>query len=134
MPAFPLLRWGRLFRIARILRVLRGFRAAKILAGFILDRRVESTFLAASLVTLLLLVISSVGVLQFERVPEANIKTASDAFWWALATITTVGYGDRYPVSHEGRLVGAVLMIAGVGLFGTFAGFVASWFLRPRDA
>jgi voltage-gated potassium channel len=133
VPTFHLFRWARLARIARIFRVLRGVRATKILASFILDRRAESTFLAASLVSILLLVISSVAVLQFERVPGANIKSPDDAFWWALVTITTVGYGDRFPVTHEGRMVGAVLMIAGVGLFGTFAGFVASWFLRPTE-
>ena len=50
--------------------------------------------------------------------------------WWACATITTVGYGDRYPITTEGRIVGVVLMTVGVGLFGTFTGFVASWFLQ----
>jgi voltage-gated potassium channel len=51
--------------------------------------------------------------------------------WWAMATITTVGYGDRYPVTTEGRFIGALLMLVGVGLFGTLAGFIASWFLQP---
>ncbi len=134
IPAVHLLRWGRLARVARILRVLRGVRATKILAEFILERRAESAFLAAALLSLLLTVISSVAVLQFERVPGANIRTPEDAFWWSIVTITSVGYGDRYPVTHEGRIVGAVLMIAGVGLFGTFAGFVASWFLKPAES
>src|SRR3972149_6773059 len=71
-------------------------------------------------------------VLHFEDVPEANIKGPEDAVWWAFVTMTTVGYGDRFPVTSEGRLAGALLMVAGVGLFGTFSGFVAAWFLAPK--
>jgi voltage-gated potassium channel len=66
-------------------------------------------------------------------VPEANIKTAEDAIWWALTTITTVGYGDRYPVTSEGRVVAGVLMCAGVGLFGLFSGLLAAWFVAPHQ-
>jgi voltage-gated potassium channel len=50
-----------------------------------------------------------------------------------MSTVTTVGYGDRFPISTEGRLIAAGLMVAGVGLFGTFSGFVASWFLKPGE-
>ncbi len=83
--------------------------------------------------TLLLVVVASAAIMSFEDVPQANIKGVEDALWWAVVTMTTVGYGDRYPVTSEGRLVGALLMIAGVGLFGTFSGFVASWFIAPRS-
>ena len=54
--------------------------------------------------------------------------------WWALVTITTVGYGDKFPVTTEGRVVAVILMFAGVGLFGTFSGFIASWFLGPCES
>jgi voltage-gated potassium channel len=76
-----------------------------------------------------LVVFCSIAVLHFETEPESNIKTAEDAIWWAFATITTVGYGDRYPVTSEGRFVATILMCAGVGLFGTFSGFLAAWFI-----
>jgi voltage-gated potassium channel len=68
-----------------------------------------------------------------ETAPDSNIKTAEDAVWWSVVTITTVGYGDRYPVTSEGRFLGGILMFAGVGLFATFSGFVAAWFLRPAE-
>jgi voltage-gated potassium channel len=130
IPAVNALRWGRGARILRIFRVLRGIKATKIVSEFILYRRAHSAFLAALLVSLLLVVFSASAVLQFESGPEANIRTPEDAVWWAVVTITTVGYGDKYPLSTEGRLIAALLMTAGVGLFGTFSGFVAAWFLE----
>lgn len=134
IPLVDTLRWGRAARIVRIVRVLRGIRAAKILTTFIVERRAQSTFMAASLVSVLLIVLAASTILQFETSPDANIKTAEDSVWWAVVTITTVGYGDRFPLSSEGRLIAALLMTAGVGLFGTFSGFVASWFLQPSRA
>jgi voltage-gated potassium channel len=80
-------------------------------------------------------VVSAISVLHFEaEISDGNIKTAEDALWWAFATITTVGYGDKYPVTLEGRFVAGVLMCVGVGLFGTFSGFFAAWFLSPGPA
>jgi len=135
VPALDQLRWGRAARVLRVLRVLRGVRASKILSGFILQRRSESAFLAVALLSIVLLVSGSIAVLQFEVGAEgANIKSAEDALWWAITTITTVGYGDRYPITTEGRILAAGLMVAGVGLFGTFTGFVASWFLEAPAA
>lgn len=131
IPAFHLARWGRAARVVRIVRVLRGIRAARILGQLALARKVESTFLAASLVGLLLVVMGSLSVLQFETADGSNIRTAEDALWWSISTMTTVGYGDRFPVTSEGRLVAVVLMCAGVGLFGMFSGFLAAWFVAP---
>jgi voltage-gated potassium channel len=68
-----------------------------------------------SLVALLLTVFCSIAILHFENDSNGNIKTAEDAIWWAFVTITTVGYGDRFPVTSEGRIIAAVLMSAGVG-------------------
>ena len=80
-----------------------------------------------------MVIFSSVAILQVEDDPNSNIKTAEDALWWAYVTITTVGYGDKYPVTTEGRIIAAFLMTMGVGLFGTFTGYVASWFVEERE-
>lgn len=131
IPTVGVARWGRAARVARVFRVLRGARATKILASVALAKRAESAFLAASLIAILMLIVAGILILQVETAAESNIRTAGDALWWALSTITTVGYGDRYPVTTEGRLVAALLMCAGVGLFGMFSGFLAAWFVAP---
>jgi voltage-gated potassium channel len=115
----------------RILRVVRGVKSARAVAHFLVARRAESAFLATVLLSLLVLVFSSVAVLQFESPGGGNIQNAEDAMWWAMSTMTTVGYGDRYPITTEGRLIAVFLMASGVGVFGTFSGLIASWFLSP---
>lgn len=133
IPTLDLARWGRLARVARISRVLRGVRATKLLTRVVLRRKRQNTVVAAALAALLLIFASSTAILRFETLPDSNIKTAEDAVWWAFATITTVGYGDRFPVSTEGRVVAGILMTAGVGLFGVFAAALAAWFLEPEE-
>jgi voltage-gated potassium channel len=132
IPTLHVARWGRLARIARISRVLRGLRATRVLGAAVLRKRSQSTVAAAALLALILIIAASTAILHFETARESNIHTAEDAMWWAVSTITTVGYGDRYPVTSEGRMIAALLMIAGVGLFGTFSAALAAWFLIPE--
>ena len=71
-------------------------------------------------------------MLQFEgRSPDANIVTGGDALWWGLVTITTVGYGDYYPVTGLGRMVGVLVMFSGVGIIGALASILASLLVPP---
>lgn len=134
IPSIDYFRAGRVARIFRVFRVLRAIRSAKIIATFILQRRAQGAMLAATLIAMLLIVLASIGILHFEDVPGANITTAEDALWWTMETITTVGYGDRYPITTEGRMLAAGLMVAGVGVIGVYTGYVAAWFLRPDEA
>jgi voltage-gated potassium channel len=82
--------------------------------------------------------VASLAVLDAERdAPDASITTFGEAVWWTITTISTVGYGDRYPVTVEGRLVAASLMVAGIALLGVVTASIASWFvenLRRRGA
>ena len=134
IPMLPAARLGRFARIFRIVRVVRGVRATRLMASLVLQHRAENTFLAAALVAILLTITCGAAMLHFEvHAENGNIKTAEDAIWWALVTITTVGYGDRFPVTTEGRLIAVVLMFAGVGLFGTFSAFLASWFIGGME-
>ncbi len=134
IPTVGLLRSGRVARMVRILRVIRGFRATKTISQIILRHRAENTLLALATVVFLVIIFSSAAILQVEDDPSSNIKTAGDALWWALSTITSVGYGDRYPVTPEGRLVATILMFAGVGMFGSLSGLMAAWFLSDEEA
>jgi voltage-gated potassium channel len=66
--------------------------------------------------------------------PEANIKTPQDALWWAAVTVTTVGYGDKYPVTGEGRLIAVGLMITGIAVVGTVTASLAAWIVEKVNA
>lgn len=133
IPTFQIGRWGRAARFIRIVRIIRGIRATRTFVNLFLLHRNENAVLAVGIITLMLIISSSIAILQFETTPDANIRNADDAIWWAITTITTVGYGDRYPVTFEGRIVAVMLMCAGVGLFGTFSGILAAWFLTPQE-
>ena len=131
VPVIESLRWGRAARVLRILRVLRGVKSARTVAHFVFARREQSAFLASVLLSLLLIVCCSIAVLEFEVPAGGNIVTPEDAMWWAISTMTTVGYGDLYPITAEGRIVAVFLMTAGVGVFALLSGLIASWFLSP---
>lgn len=132
IPTVDILRYARLSRLFRIFRVLRSARSTKVLISHLFASKMKGTFASVSAISVILVVFSSIAILNVENFPNSNIQTAEEAIWWSLVTITTVGYGDYYPVSIEGRMVAGILIVAGVGLFGTFTGFVASWFLEEQ--
>jgi voltage-gated potassium channel len=121
-----LFRLARLSRLARISRLMRGSAKTELVRD-VIDNRGQYAIFITLLLMLIVLTVSSVLVLQFEtRSPDANITTGGDALWWAIVTITTVGYGDYYPVTTLGREVGVVVMFAGVGIIGALASILAS--------
>lgn len=119
-----------LLPLLRPLRVLSLVRVARVL-----DRRLTTSLhgRVAAYVTLtasLVVFMASLAVYDAERgAPGASITSYGDAVWWALTTITTVGYGDEYPVTGEGRLVAVLLMVSGIALLGVVTAAVASWFV-----
>lgn len=132
IPVVGPLRVGRAVRLVRILRVLRGVRSARQILQIVAAKRSQSAFLAAVASGFVLIVSSSIAVMQFERAPNSNIRSGADAMWWAITTMSTVGYGDFYPVTPEGRIVAVCLMVGGVVIFGTFSALVTAWFLEER--
>ena len=132
IPMVGFLRAGRLLRLIRLLRVIRAFRSTRHLVNHIFANKAQGTFTSISVIAILLVIFSAIGILQVENDPNSNIKTAEYAIWWAYVTITTVGYGDKFPVTTEGRIIAAILMTAGVGLFGTFTAYIASWFVTDN--
>jgi voltage-gated potassium channel len=90
----------------------------------------------ATFITILLagmvLSVASILILQFESTsPDANITTGGDAIWWGVVTITTVGYGDKYPVTFLGRITATSVMFAGTGIIGALASILASLLVSP---
>jgi voltage-gated potassium channel len=132
IPTFDYLRAGRALRLLRLLRILRAFRSTKHLINHIYKSKTQGAFTTVSIIAILMVIFSALAILQVEDDPNSNIKTAEDAVWWAYVTITTVGYGDKFPVTTEGRIIAGTLMTVGVGLFGTFTAFLSSFFVEDR--
>ena len=119
--ALPLLRPLRLLRLLTLLHVLN-----RHVAGSLRGKVVTYVVAATSLV----LFIASLAILEAERgKPGANIETFGDALWWSASTVTTVGYGDQFPVTATGRLVAITLMLCGIALIGVVTATFASWLL-----
>lgn len=133
IPVIDAFRTARFARIFRIIRVLRAVRAVRMIALTFSESRAHGTALITGLACFFLLFIGSAAILIFEQPVNDNISDAGQAMWWAVVTMTTVGYGDAYPITTEGRLVAIILMVAGVGLFGTLSGLLASWLIRTED-
>jgi len=133
IPFWHWLRWGRIARVVFIFRLLSELRGRRIMNEVAVQRRAHSSFLAAGLVSVVVMSVGAVLVLEFESGVNPDLVRAEDALWWALVTITTVGYGDVAPMTDPGRIIASVMMCCGVGLFGTFTAFVAAWFLQPAE-
>jgi voltage-gated potassium channel len=130
----PMLRPLRVLRSARLLRLLRLARlGAFILEGLsevrpVLARRGVNYVL---LIAIAVIIGAAALIYEFERgVEGSNIASFADALWWAATTITTVGYGDRFPVTAAGRGVAVALMVAGIAVFGVITASVAAYFVE----
>ena len=125
-PASALFRLARLSRLARVTRILRGSNRRQLIRDVLQNRGQYALFITV-LSAILVLSVSTLLMIQFEAgEADANISSGGDALWWGLVTITTVGYGDQFPVSGFGRLVAVVVMFAGVGIIGSLASILAS--------
>ena len=129
--------YGRALRLFRLVRVLQAFAAYgwKATIKWFVANRAQGTFF---LVLALLIVVLEGGgllVLWFEAgAPGANIETGGEALWWGVVTITTVGYGDYYPVTGGGEVVATIMIFSGVALISIFTAWVASTFLSPSGS
>jgi voltage-gated potassium channel len=129
----PIFRFLRLFRIVKAYRFFHRYGAKKTV-HYLRYHRAEAALYILVFSGILILEAGSFFVLLAESgAPGANILTSGDALWWAYVTITTVGYGDYYPVTSYGRIVGIIVMTTGVGVFATFAGYIANKLLIPSD-
>ena len=124
----------RIFRLSRLFRLRRFLNPENrtLLKNEILNNRGSYALLLTVIMSLIVLATASIFVLFFEsQNPNANITTGGDAIWWAIVTITTVGYGDRYPVTAGGRTTAVFVMLAGVGIIGALASILSSFLIPP---
>lgn len=127
-PAFRSLQAIRIYRFIRLIRVLKKLNT--LTTGTSLNEKL----LALPGVALVMVFFSTMLMVEVERsAPNASIRTGGDALWWALTTVTTVGYGDTYPVTTEGRIIAAVLMLIGIALFGSMSAIVTSKLILPKE-
>lgn len=128
---------------AGILRVVWVWLSARLLRSrdyremrnIVVQRRAQSTLLGAILTATFVLEAGALLMLSMEsKASGANIKTGIDSLWWSVVTLSTVGYGDKYPVTTSGRLLGVIVIVVGVGLFSALTSFLAQWFLKSHAA
>lgn len=129
----PVFRIFRVFRIYLSSQLIQRYSARRFL-GYLVETRAESAVFILLIAVFLIVEAGSFLVIMAESAsPDANIRTPSDAMWWVIVTMATVGYGDRYPVTGLGRFVGLLVMVTGVGIFATFAGFISTKLITPPE-
>lgn len=132
IPSLLLFRLLRVFRMVRIWRRIRSTASQEVLQQA-RQRLGESTLMVGILLVYIVVTLGSIGVVLVESPdPQANIKTGGDAVWWSFVTIATVGYGDQYPVTSAGRVIGVMMMVVGVSVFSILTGFLALSFQNRR--
>jgi len=129
--------------LALVFVVVPFFRPIRAIRGVVLLRQASTRPRDATLLSIpwiigsmaiLMMLIMAAAELNVERfAPGGNIKTVGDALWWSLVTVTTIGYGDRYPVTAEGRMIATILIVFGIGIIGSMTGYFASWILRQTQ-
>jgi voltage-gated potassium channel len=125
----PFMRWTRAYRVYRTTQYIRKLKGNSILKDFF-QNRAETAALTVILAVVFLFEFASIFILQAEAgAMDANIVNGEDAMWWVLVTVATVGYGDLYPVTDDGRRIAGFVIFVGVGLFGVLSGFLTQNFL-----
>lgn len=130
---FPRAKIARTARIFRAIKLMRNFGLVNMIREFVTNRAGSAVY-TLGLFVILMLEFGSIAILLAERsAADANIQTGTDALWWSFVTISTVGYGDFYPTTDQGRFVAIFVIVIGVGLFGVVTGFLANAFLPDED-
>jgi voltage-gated potassium channel len=118
----------------RPLRLLRFISVGALVIQKISVGKSVGITIRLAVTSIFLAFIAAVEVTQVERVaPNGNIKTIGDGLWWALTTVTTVGYGDKYPTTGQGKLIALGIMLLGISLVGVISATMAAWFVRTMQ-
>ena len=132
LPGLPILRLARVPTLVALIRLVDRETPDEVRQD---ARRslASSTLLSTFLIVLVVVTVGSILIVLIEKgAPNGNILTGEDAVWWSIVTIATVGYGDRYPTTPAGRLIGVAMIVVGVSLFSVLTSFIATGFVARR--
>ncbi|HEX2938727.1 MAG TPA: potassium channel family protein [Ruminiclostridium sp.] len=124
------LRIARAARIFRLVRLIRGMRGAEKFIGIFAKNKARSAMSIYIVITTIIYLYGTLGIYNFEEGINKNINSFGDAMWMAFTTLTTVGYGDCYPITPGGRILCALLVLTGMGLFSLFTAEFAAYILK----
>lgn len=127
---FRSLRSLRILRIVRVIRVLARVRRLGTMSDSLME--LSSRYIYILCITTVVILTTAVAFFTAEVTINPQVHTFFDAVWWAVTTVSTVGYGDIIPMTVEGRIIAMFLMLFGVGLLGSFAGVIGSHLIEKR--
>nr|WP_262912286.1 potassium channel family protein [Mongoliitalea daihaiensis] len=133
IPMLDSLRYGRVFRLIRLIRVIKAYNTFNSFLKNLFPDTAKGSVFSVIILGFFVLIFSSIAILVLENDVESNITNAEDAIWWSYTTITTVGYGDKYPVTTLGRILAMFLMTYGISVFGVITAYIASIFVKSSE-
>jgi voltage-gated potassium channel len=132
IPFMTFFRVFRLVRVIRIIRLLRGVKGLVNIFRMLGTSKLQNILISYIIIMVLVMGYCSLAFFEFEKGTNPNVKNYFDAFWWAFVSLTSIGYGDVIPTTTEGRIVGMVLALAGMGLFSVITAQLATTFFHIK--
>lgn len=129
---FKLFKIAKLFKALKIFKVVRSFKAIKNISNFYKKDKPNGTLILYSFGLLLVIIYCSIGFYNFENPVNDQVNCFEDSLWWAFITVTSVGYGDVYPITSNGKIIAVILTLGGMGLFSVLTADILSFFLKPK--
>ncbi|WP_221074739.1 potassium channel family protein [Agarivorans aestuarii] len=132
--SIPMVEALRLLRFFHAIKLIKAISEQRHLLASLKHRRVESAAATVLFTLLVIILLGSIGILLAEQDQAGSqISSAGEALWWAVVTISTVGYGDFVPVTDAGRIIAGVMILTGVGFFGAISGLMSTVLLRGKS-
>lgn len=129
LPAIPFIKLLRITKIFKVFKILRGFRELKPFIEWLSERKVVGILISYTIILLIIVFYSSLLFFRVEYLSNNNVNNLFDSFWWAFTTLTSVGYGDIYPITTLGRLIAMFLTITGMGFFSVITAEISVLFM-----
>lgn len=130
IPFMTIFRFFRVARVFRIIRLARGIKAIIPIFRKLGTTKSQNILIAYIAIVAIVLLYCSLAFFEFERGVNPNVKVYYDALWWGFVTLTTIGYGDIFPFTTQGRIIGMILSLMGMGFFSLVTAELATKFMK----